>query len=152
MTREPEIRNLPAQPAVVEHAAIDAAALPGTIDRTFPMLYGRLQDRGITPAGPPFIRYLDTGQRFELELGVPVPGDLAELDGAEVESLPAGRVAVLRYTGPYDGLREACEALGRWVEQQGEHASGPFWEVYVTDPRTEPDPAKRITEIYQPLI
>jgi effector-binding domain-containing protein len=37
------------------------------------------------------------------------------------------------------------------VAERGERASGPFWESYVTDPRSEPDASKRITDIYQPI-
>jgi hypothetical protein len=77
-----------------------------------------LERRPIQPAGPPFIRYLKTGERFEIEL---------------------------------DGLRNACEQLVAWVEERDEEAAGPHWETYVTDPRTEPDTSKRITEIYLPL-
>jgi effector-binding domain-containing protein len=151
MASEPVITELSKQPAAVEHAVTDAAGLPATIDRTFSVLYGRLGNLGIAPSGPPFVRYLETGQRFEIELGVPVPRDVAELDGTGVKSLPGGRAAVLRYVGPYEGLRDACEQLGSWLQERGETALGPHWEVYVTDPRSEPDASKRITEIYQPL-
>ena len=147
----PEIRDLAAQPVLIEHAVTDADGLPVTIDRTFPALFGRLGEMGIPPAGPPFIRYLRTAERLEIELGVPVPRDLTDRAAAGIETLPAGRAAVLTYTGPYDGLREACAELGRWVHQHGETPAGPFWESYVTDPRTEPDATKRVTEIYQPL-
>jgi hypothetical protein len=40
MTREPEIRELAAQPAAAEHAVTDAAGLAATIDRAFPALFG----------------------------------------------------------------------------------------------------------------
>ena len=65
--------------------------------------------------------------------------------------LPECQVARLRYIGPYDGLRAACERLFNWIAEYGRRPSGPFWESYVTDPITEPDPAKRITDIYVPL-
>jgi effector-binding domain-containing protein len=145
MTEEPQIRELEAQPAAVERAVTDPAGLPGTIDRTFPELFRRIAERGVDPAGPPFIRYLETGERLEIELGVPVS------DGTSDQTLPPGRTAVLRYIGPYDGLRDACERLASWVAERGERASGPFWESYVTDPRSEPDASKRITDIYQPI-
>jgi AraC family transcriptional regulator len=82
---------------------------------------------------------------------VPIPPQSASISGAEQTSLPAGRAAVLSYFGPYQGLRTACEELGAWVERYGERASGPFWESYVTDPRSEPDPLKRLTEIFIPI-
>jgi AraC family transcriptional regulator len=119
------------------------------IDREFPGLIGRLADIGVAPAGPPFVRYLHTGDQLEVELGVPVPQ--RELDGIECSALPAGRVAVWRHVGPYSELRAACEQLEQSVERLGEEPAGPFWESYVTNPADEPDASKRVTEIYQPL-
>ncbi len=151
MMREPEIRELAVQPAAVEHTVTDAVGLPATIDRAFPALFGRLAKLGVTPSGPPFIRYLEAGERIEIQLGVPVSPGVGQLEGAEEMSLPAGRAAVLRYIGPYQGLHEAFEQLRSWVEERGETTAGPYWEVYVTDPRKEPDACKWITDIYQPL-
>src|SRR2546423_4684930 len=147
-----EIRDVAAQPTAVNRAVTPADELGSVIDRTFPALFGRLGEHGVAPAGPPFVRYLDTGDdRLEVELGVPVPGDATEFDGAERSTLPGGRVAVWRYVGPYSGLREACEQLGTSVKELGEKAAGPFWESYVTDPSAEPDASKRGTEIDLPL-
>jgi GyrI-like small molecule binding domain len=151
MTASPEIRVLTAQPALTERVLTDAAGLPSTIDRVFPALLGALEKQRVVPAGAPFIRYLQTGERFEVELGVPIPAQIGPLDGGEQTTLPAGRAAVLRYFGPYEGLPAACEELGAWAEQEGEQAAGPFWEAYVTDPRSEPDPHKRLTEICIPI-
>jgi AraC family transcriptional regulator len=151
MTREPEIRELAAQPAAVEHAVTDAAGLPAIIDRAFPALFGRLSKLGITPSGPPFIRYLEAGERLEIQLGVPVSSGAGELEGTEAMNLPAGRAAVLRHIGSYQSLHMAFEQLKSWLEARGEVAAGPYWEVYVTDPRTESDASKWITDICQPL-
>jgi effector-binding domain-containing protein len=151
MSGVPDIQDLVGQSAAIERATTDAGGLPATIDRTFASLFERLEKLGIQPAGPPFIRYLKTGERFEIELGVPLPEGTGGLQGVGQATLPSGRVAVMRYVGPYDGLRHACEQLGAWVEGRNEEAAGPHWETYVTDPRTEPDPSKRITDIYLPL-
>jgi effector-binding domain-containing protein len=149
--RELEIRELAAQPTAVFHAVTPTADLGSVIDRTFPALFGGLAEIGVAPCGPPFVRYLRTGAQLEVELGVPVRGEVAELDGAQLSSLPAGRVAVWRHVGPYSGLRQACERLGTSVKELGEEAAGPFWESYVTNPVEEPDAYKRVTEIYLPL-
>jgi effector-binding domain-containing protein len=145
ITPEPEIREIAAQPAAVKRAVTDAAGMPGTIDEGFAELFARLAERNAAPAGAPYIRYLETGERLELELGVPAREDAADA------GLPGGRAAVLRHIGPYVQLREQCERLVKWVERRGEAPAGPHWEAYVTDPRSEPDPSKRITDIYLPL-
>jgi effector-binding domain-containing protein len=147
----PEIKELPLQPAAVGRAVTEPGRLGQVIDRTFPELFEKLAKSGTAPAGPPFVHYLKTGEQLEIELGVPLPDGFDRLEDVECSSLPAGRTAVLRYTGPYDGLRHACEQLRDWVVEQDEEPAGTFWETYVTDPRTEPDPAKRITDIYMPL-
>jgi len=151
MTSAPQIRVLAAQPALIERVVTDAGGLPRAIDSVFPRLFEVLEEQGVAPAGAPFVRYLQTGERCEIELGIPVPPECVRLLTAEHTSLPAGRAAVLGYFGLYDGLRAACEELGAWVERHGERAAGPFWEVYVTDPRSEPDPLKRLTEIFIPI-
>jgi effector-binding domain-containing protein len=143
---DPEIRELSPQPAVTEVSVTDDAGVPGVVDAGFPRLFGRLAELGVEPAGPPFIRYLRTGEELELELGIPVGPDAGQSSG-----LPGGRAAVLRHVGPFSGLRDACERLERWVAEQGERPAGPFWEAYVTDPRSEPDSSKWITDIVQPV-
>jgi effector-binding domain-containing protein len=127
MTQDPEIRELPAQPAAVARAVTDVAGMAATIDRAFPALFGRLAELGVAPDGPPFIRYLDIGERLEIELGVPVADGVGALEGVERGSLPAGRAAVLRHVGPYAGLRDAGVRLVAWVERRGEEVAGPHW-------------------------
>ena len=91
MTLDPEIRELSPQPAVTEVAVTDDAGIPAVVDAGFPRLFGRLAELGVEPAGPPFIRYLRTGEELELELGIPVGPDADQSSG-----LPGGRAAVLR--------------------------------------------------------
>jgi effector-binding domain-containing protein len=145
-----EIRDVPPQTAAVKRAATPAAQLGSVIDKTFPDLFGRLAEIGVAPSGPPFVRYLETGDDLEVELGVPV-NDGHRLDGAELSTLPGGRLAVWRHVGPYSELRAACEQLERSVRELGEEPDGPFWESYVSNPADESDASRRVTEIYQPL-
>jgi effector-binding domain-containing protein len=144
---KPELIDLPATPAVVIHRTAEAARLTEVFDEGFENLYTRLAAAGVALTGAAFTRYLSVGDTFELELGVPTSAS-SSLPTIE---LPECQVARLRYVGPYEGLREACERLFDWIAEYGRRPSGPFWETYVTDPMTEPDPAKRITDIYVPL-
>jgi effector-binding domain-containing protein len=144
-----EIRELEPQVVAVKTAKTDAAGLGGVIDKTFPALFGELASRDVTPEGPPFVRYLETGAEMEVQLGVPIPADTTPAVKSTV--LPGGPTAVYVYIGPYDGLPAAWEQFGEWVGRQGREQDGPFWESYVSDPRSEPDPAQRLTELYMPL-
>ncbi|HEV7162541.1 MAG TPA: GyrI-like domain-containing protein [Solirubrobacteraceae bacterium] len=151
MPNDPEIRELDPQPVAFKRASTDAAGMRETIDGAFGALFAQLGQLGVTPTDVPYIRYLKTGEELEIELGVPVAANGTSLGDLEQASLPGGRAAVLRYVGPYEDLQGECERLNDWVEQQGEGASGPHWESYVTNPAAEPDPNKRITDIYLPL-
>lgn len=144
-----EIRDVPAQPAAVRRATTPAADLGSVVDKTFPDIFRRLAELGVAPSGPPFVRYLETGDELEVELGVPVNN--LNLDGVQQSTLPGGRLAVWRHVGPYSELRAACERLGESLKELGEEPNGPFWESYLTNPADEPDASKRVTEIYQPL-
>jgi effector-binding domain-containing protein len=92
------------------------------------------------------------GDVIELEAGLPVSAPLPSRGRIHAGRLPGGEAAVTTHVGSYDGLITAGEVLSAWVEKQGRNASGPNWEVYVTDPGREPDPARWRTDVYQPLV
>ena len=75
-----------------------------------------------------------------------VPEDL------ETRVVPAGRYAVMRYTGPYSSMHAAYLWLyGQWLPTSGhEPRNHPVVEEYLTDPATTP-PAQAVTDILLPL-
>ena len=129
------------------------------MDAGFPELFGWLQEHGIVPDGPPFIRYLviDMENGLEIELGAPVASVVTGSGRICPGALPAGQWAVLRHIGPYDGLMASNAALLAWAQQQGieldswETDRGDAWrgrvEHYLTDPSAEPDPGKLETDV-----
>lgn len=92
------------------------------------------------------------------------PADLRSHAGAEVGPdlpiapplqevlLPAGRHAVLTFTGPYAGLPAAYDQLyGVWLPESGaQPADSPPFEVYLNTPMDTPQD-RLITEICMPL-
>lgn len=160
------------EPTIVEHAsqpylAIRVLVAMTEIRRAADTLPAELatwmQARGIAPAGPPFFKYNVIGSEgLELEWGVPTgspgkSGHVAGDDRVHAGVLPAGHYAMLVHTGPYDGLKESTAALLKWVADRhlrldvrqtraGEKFGGRF-EVYLTDPRQQPDAARCRTAI-----
>ena len=47
-------------------------------------------------------------------------------------------------------MAPAYQALASWVSSHGGEPAGDPWEVYFSDPASEPDPATWRTEIVQP--
>ena len=109
--------------------------------------------KGRTMAG---IFYDDPSQTPETELrshaAVEVEPDFPIDAPMEEVRLPAGRHAVMQYTGPYSGLSAAYDQLYcDWLPGSGEEpADSPVFEVYRNTPMdTEPD--KLRTDLMLPL-
>jgi effector-binding domain-containing protein len=115
-------------------------------------LFHRLGAAGVPVVGPPlaiYYRYDEEG--VDMEVAVPVGGPVPEWDGVVADSLPEGLVAMTVHVGSYQTIGKGWEALMEWVQQHGHEALSPCWETYLTDPATEPDSSKYVTELYQPV-
>lgn len=152
MSYEFAIRKVPPQPTMSIRGETTLAELRGTVGEYVSEVWRCVQRQGGKPTGPPFTRYHAVdGQRIEVEAGFPVRAAMAGEGRVRPRELPGGEVAVMTYVGPYEGLVMAGEALAGWTRAQGREAAGPNWEVYVTAPGDEPDPARWRTEIVKPL-
>ena len=153
------IRDVPGRRTAVVHGSLPMDGIPAFMDTAFPELFAAVGAAGLVPGGPPFSRYFAFGpDRVELELGVPLAeipgGPQRAFDGAgrvQPGDLPAGQVAVGWHVGPYDTISVTYERLIAWVAEQGREPAGAMWEVYLTDPTAEPDPADWRTEVLVPL-
>ncbi|MCB0481711.1 MAG: SRPBCC family protein [Flavobacteriales bacterium] len=106
----------------------------------------------IEPAGYPFAIYHSwdgVGTRFTA--GVPVAKAIKGKGEVKGGSSYAGNALKVRFTGPYEQTEKVHEAIGIYAEMNGKEMVGAPWEVYVTDPMSEPDSTKWITEIYYPV-
>jgi len=154
----PEITERAEQPYAAIRADVTMEQLPGLADR-LGELFGWLAEHGVAPAGAPFFRYnvIDMAGLLNVEAGVPV---LTAVDGDDrviAGVLPAGRYGTALHIGPYDGLVGATESLLQWADSQGLEwdlstaGDGEHWgcrlEIYLTDPRQQPDPAKWETQL-----
>ena len=115
MSHEPQIQERPAQHYAGIPVTVTMDGLSSAIDSAFSELFGWLAGQGITPAGPPFIRYLviDMPGELQVEMAVPVAAPITASGRIQSGTLPGGRYAVLRHTGPYDGLIASNAALLR---------------------------------------
>jgi effector-binding domain-containing protein len=87
----------------------------------------------------------------DLEVGFPTDRPVTAVGGVTASSLPAGRVVRSVHHGSFDGLPQAWERLATWIADQGLTPSGPVWEVYLTEPRPDMDPADLRTELNWPV-
>lgn len=104
--------------------------------------------QGVGPAGPVFAYYYRIREgKADFDVGVPVSSAFRATGRVVPGQLLAARVLRRIYTGPYDGLRQAWGEFKETPEVAKCAAPLVFWEAYLTDPATTPDPAQWKTEL-----
>jgi effector-binding domain-containing protein len=63
----------------------------------------------------------------------------------------SGKVVKGSFYGPYSGTGAVHYAIEDYMNSNALEMAGSPWESYVTDPATEPDTLKWLTEIYYPV-
>jgi len=142
---------------VVEVAPVRTAVIKGVVemteigrffDQSFATIFEVLGAQGATIAGVPMALYHSPPSDVaDLEVGVPIDGAVDPQRGVEVSGLPGGRVARMIHEGPYDQLGSSWERLGAWIGEQALAFGEAAWEVYLTEPTPEMDPAELRTEL-----
>jgi effector-binding domain-containing protein len=147
----------PAEPTVVEVEAVSTAViaavvpmadLPAFFDLSFTTLSTVLGGQGVAPVGPAFAAYHGApGAEADLEVGFPIGAPLRGVGDVNPGALPAGRVARVVHAGGYDGLGDAWGRLHDWIASEDLVPGQLLYEVYVTEPSPDMDPATLRTEL-----
>ena len=158
MSAAPEIVTRAEQPYVAIRGHVSMAEIGAFAVRT-PEVYAWLGAHDLPPAGPPFLKYnvIDMARQLEIDNGVPVAAPV-DGDGDVIAGvIPAGRYATVTHVGHPSELYGATKALLDWGAEQGlswdmsPSADGERWgsrlEIYLTDPREEPDMSKWVTRL-----
>jgi effector-binding domain-containing protein len=147
----PELTHVAATPTAVIRDTVPMAALAEFFDRSFTTLAEVLASQDVAITGPAFALYhrqpTDTA---DLEVGFPTAEPVTAAQGVAAGSLPEGPAARLVHHGSYDQLGSSWGQLAGWMDEQGLEPAGSCWEVYVTQPSPDMDPADLRTELIWP--
>ncbi|WP_039798094.1 GyrI-like domain-containing protein [Nocardia araoensis] len=151
-TADPELLDVPEVTTAVVRDRVAAAGLRDFFDRSFRILPEVIAGQGAAIEGPAFCVYRkDSDAALDLEVGFAVDRCLRPERDVEAGCLPAGRVARIVHAGGFDGLAAAWERLESWIVGQGLTAGPLRWEVYLTRPAPDMDPAELRTELNWPV-
>ena len=154
----PEIETRTEQAYVALRGRVPMSGIAAFAVRTGEV-FSWLGARGLTPAGPPFLKFnvIDMARELEIENGVPVAAPVNGDDLVVTGVLPAGRYATVTHTGHPSELMGITGALLDWAAEQGlawdisPSEDGERWgarlEFYLTDPAEEPDMSKWQTQL-----
>jgi effector-binding domain-containing protein len=92
----------------------------------------------------------DSGMYFVFEAGIPVNKKGTSAGRVNYSEIGAARVVKAYHYGLYNQTPATHEKIEAWMKAYKLPAAGPVWEIYVTDPMTESDPSKWLTEINYP--
>lgn len=152
MNLEFAIKEVEAQAIIGIRMSVELEKIAEVMGQLFPEVYGYVLSQGQSPTGMPLTRYhcMD-GDTVELECALPVASPIAGTDRIRCSELPSGTMATVTHVGPYQKLSVTWSALMEWINSEGLEGAGIPWEVYVTDPRAEPDQSKWRTDIFFPI-
>jgi effector-binding domain-containing protein len=152
MNAEPQIVDVEEQPTAVVRGRVPMAEITGFFDTSFGQLAEVLGAQGRTPQGAAFARYhAQPTDVADLEVGFPVDEPVEPAGDVVASTLPGGRVARLVHEGSFDALGESWGRLAGWMAAEGLTPAPSMWEVYLTDPSPDMDPADLRTELNWPV-
>lgn len=149
------------QLTAVVRRTIEAARVEHWLPLAYTAIEQYLAEVGVAVSGPPFARFEyrdpddyhdadDRAGKVTVEAGVPVSravtGDGYVMPG----TLPHGPVGIAVHAGAREHIEGTYVAIRDWLTLHGYAQDGPAWEIYLTDPRTHPDPATWRTEVVVP--
>ncbi len=144
-------------PTVVRMATeVAPDEMPSIFDETFSTLVPALREHGVEIAGPALsLHHRMPGATMTFEVGFPVATPLdGELEAGGItfypSSMPATQIATISHLGGYDGLPRAWGDLMQQVAADDRRPALPFWEVYVSEPGPDVDPATLRTDLALP--
>lgn len=148
MDEDPVVIDVAEQPAAVVRGVVRPEELRDFFDRAFGELGSRVAAREGLVAGPAFAAYArPPGETVELAVGFPVTGPVEAAGDVVAGALPGGRVVRLVHRGGYDELGASWERLAAWADARGLRRADALWEVYLTEPTPDGDPADMRTEL-----
>jgi effector-binding domain-containing protein len=128
----------------------DVGAKMGTL---FGELSAFMQKNKIEMAGYPFCIYYswDYTKPFVMECAIPITAKVPTSGRIVYRDFEPTKVAKTIHKGSYESTAKTHENINTYLNINKIEIVGFPWEVYVTDPTTEPDTSKWITEIYYPI-
>ncbi len=130
-----ELMSMEAKPVLSVRVVTTIEALPGIINDSYRRIADYLTELGETPADAPFAAYhkLDTNS-LDIELGVPVSGNLPGKDDIKAGETVSGNAVVYMHEGPYTDLKPVYQKIFDWIGENGCTPKGLYYEYYFNSP------------------
>jgi len=131
---------------------VSASEIEKTIGQSYASIQELIKNQSAKMIGPPMaITLAWDSTSWDFEAAIPIDKEIKGNAKVVVKKSYSGKVIYISYLGSYSKTYTAYNELEKYKNEKGYTDNGGPWEVYVTDPATEPDTSKWITEIYFPV-
>lgn len=149
---QPEWIDLPRRATVVVRDRVAMARIREFFDGAFAALGNAIATQQLVVTDAPFACYHGLpSDTVDIEVGFVTDSPVRAADGVGPGHLPACRAARLLHLGSFDTLGASWERLGAWIGAHDAIPAGQLWEIYLTEPHPDMDPADLRTELVWPV-
>ncbi len=152
---EPPAIELVDVESVPSLSVLDSTTIDGIgvmLEQNYGLISDYLAAKKIEMAGYPYAVYYnwDPDGIIRIRAAIPIAKTYKGKGRIESFDLPATKAVMAKHMGGYD-TSVTHEAIMEYMEDFGIECADYIWEVYVTDPMTEPDESKWETDVYYPV-
>ncbi len=147
-----KILTLELQPAMAVVDSSDVDGMAAKMAEMFDKLNKYLEKRDLVQTGAPFTMYYTWNPEglTKFACGVPIEKRTWGWKQYIYLELSEGQVALITHWGRY-GSEKPWLVLDQYLKENKLQISGAPWEVYLTDPSSEPDTSQWKLEVYYPV-
>jgi effector-binding domain-containing protein len=149
-----EEKMMPEQVVLLIRDSAGPSTYSQIMGKAFGEVMGFVKSNKLVCKGAPFAIYLkwdSITMNSVMDLGIAVEKAEKGKGRVRVEKIPAMKVVIANYFGPYDKTAPVYYALEKYIKESGMEEAGGPWEIYITDPMQEKDPMKVQTDILFPV-
>jgi DNA-binding transcriptional MerR regulator len=98
--------------------------------------------------------FFDEGYKesdVDVEIRMNVVGTYQDTESVKFQALPAVTAATVIVKGDYSHMGGACEALGKWINDNGYEINGQMFNIYHVPPTKDTNPENWVTEVCFPV-
>ncbi|MFO8128545.1 MAG: SRPBCC family protein [Bacteroidales bacterium] len=149
---EIEVVTVDPVPAISITDTVAVNEIGNKMGEYYSMLIGYARDKRTAIVGYPYaIYYTWNGNTTLMEAGIPVEKELPDRYMIKGTMAPAGKVVKATHIGAYEDKTMTHEAISQYIAMNNLEVAGSPWEIYITDPSTEPDSTNWETLIMYPI-
>ncbi len=151
-TGEITLKNVTSMYAMTYRTKCTMEEIASVMGPAFGAIMQVVSANGAQVIGSPFsIWYEWEDEIMEFDNAIPIDRNIKGTDKVLPIKTYQGKVAHVSHMGEYSTTYHSWGILETYIKDNKLEMNGAPYEVYVTDPETEPDPSKWITDLYWPV-